>query len=72
MQEKFQSPPSRLGSLAGRFANPSLPEFPDDLPIAPAVVDLQGHHGKPNIVSFYTSRRDTAGFLLSFCRGSAA
>ena len=42
------------------FANPTLPEFSDDLLIAPAVVALQGHHGKPNTFSSYTTRRDTA------------
>ena len=42
------------------FANPTLPEFSDDLPIASAVVALQGHHGKPNTFSSYTTRRDTA------------
>lgn len=44
------------------FANPTLPEFSDDLLIAPAVVALQGHHGKPNTFSSYTTRRDTAGY----------
>ena len=42
------------------FANPTLPEFSDDLPIAPAVGALQGPHGKPNTFSSYTTRRDTA------------
>ena len=42
------------------FANPTLPEFSDDLPIAPAVGALQGTHGKPNTFSSYTTRRDTA------------
>jgi hypothetical protein len=34
-----------------RFTNTTLPEFSDDLPIATAVVALQGHHGKPNTFS---------------------
>ncbi|HRE19319.1 MAG TPA: hypothetical protein PLW86_19995 [Rhodocyclaceae bacterium] len=42
------------------FANPTLPEFSDDLLIAPAVGALQGPHGKPNTFSSYTTRRDTA------------
>ena len=42
------------------FANPTLPEFSDDLLIAPAVEALQGLHGKPNTFSSYTTRRDTA------------
>ncbi len=42
------------------FANPTLPEFSDDLPIAPAVGALQGTHGKPNTFSSYTTQRDTA------------
>ena len=43
-----------------RFANPTLPEFSDDLLIAPAVGALQGPHGKSNTFSSYTTRRDTA------------
>lgn len=31
-----------------------------DLPIAPAMVALQGHHGKPKTFSSYTTRRDAA------------
>ena len=42
------------------FANPTLPEFSDDLLIASAVGALQGPHGKPNTFSSYTTRRDTA------------
>ncbi len=42
------------------FANPTLPEFSDDLLVAPAVGALQGPHGKPNTFSSYTTRRDTA------------
>jgi hypothetical protein len=44
------------------FANPTLPEFSDDLLIAPAVEALQGLHGKPNTFSSYTTRRDTAKY----------
>ncbi len=43
------------------FANPTLPEFSDDLPIAPAVGTVQGPHGKPNTSNFYTTRRGYAG-----------
>ena len=48
------------------FANPTLPEFSDDLLIAPAVGALQGPHGKPNTFSSYTTRRDTALDCESF------
>jgi hypothetical protein len=47
------------------FANPTLPEFSDDLLIAPAMVVLQDHHGKPKTFSSYTTRRDTACHFAS-------
>ena len=50
------------------FANPTLPEFSNDLPIAPAVGALQGTHGKPNTFISYTTRRDTAiQHLIEVC-----
>ena len=46
------------------FANPTLPEFSDDLPIAPAVGALQGHHGEHLTPSrCYTTSRDTAAVI---------
>jgi hypothetical protein len=55
-----------------RFANPTLPEFSDDLPIAPAVGALQGHHGKPNTFNSYTTWRDTAQMIAASALARAA